>query len=586
MRLNYRFSLFTLLLFFASLTVGAQEALPQYTVRIGSFANPKPADFAALRGLGFVYAKERPSTHTNVFIGGYTSKTDAGGMVEILKSKGHGNSNVSDLNVKGGNATNMIQLATRTVGENIDWEKFMQVGRVYVLLEDKSIKILTGVFPDSKTAKEQLSRIREMGFAKAFPKTVNNALLHEVGEFETGDASKKPLIPLDFSDKTPAAKKEVKAPASYDDAPLPVPAKSGRDLTAKGVPAAKIRDNGAANEAPPPSVALPDIRPNVKRTSALELQKILKAEGTYKGSLDGYYGTGTKASYAIAAGSNRQLQKYRVLAKHFSNPANEAPQGSLQYYINTLWENPKTALDAFESSSAPIAKAYRAYFLFVNDGASASVNQLMNEAIIEAFAGNKAAFAKFDPAATYAYFDLDQLLLHIRYLHEVSPGNPAVPCWMFRKHSGVALQAFGPQSGRDASNLRVGNCGGFWEWEEVELLHAICRDICSAAESDEAKDHESQSALASLFLTPKAPGSQESKALEAWNTSLWKGIDVWSSRDPMLQEMNTALKLAYFQTWVLLEDFYMNEGFTAKDSKALSLQALKALVGHHLSRFI
>lgn len=585
MRLNYRFSLFTLL-FFTVFSLDAQNRLPRYTVHIGNFVNPKPTDFAALHDLGFVYAKERPTKHTDIFIGGFTSETEANGMLEALKSRGYTNGFVSDLNAKGGKATDMIQLITRSVGEDIDWEKYMQAGRVFVLLNGKAIKILTGVFPDEKTAKEQLSRIRKMGFPDAFYKSVNNALLHEVGEFETGGASKKPLIPLDFSNKPPVGKKENKTPSSYEGVAILSPAKSGGELTAKGVSTVKGPVIAAANEAPALSAALPDIRPNVKRTSALELQKILKTEGAYKGSLDGYYGPGTKAAFRFAARHNRQFQKYSVLSKHFSQPATEVPQGSLQYYINTLWEDPNTALNVFEASGVPLAKAYRAYFLFVNDGASTDVNQLMNEAIIEAFAGNKTAFPNFDPTATYAYFDLNQLLLHIRYLHEVSPENTAAPCWLFSKHSDAALHAFGPQPGLAASNLRVQNCGGFWEWEEVQLLHAISSDICSEAEMNEAKDQESQSDLAGLFLAPKAPDREESRALENWNTSLWKGVDAWSSRDPMLQEMNTALKLAYFQTWVLFEDYYMNKGFNAKQAKALALKSLKALVGHHLERFI
>ncbi len=586
MRLNYRFSLFTLLLFFVSIFVGAQEALPQYTVRIGSFANPKPADFATLHNIGFVYAKERPSIYTEVFIGGYTSKSEAGDLVEILKSKGHQNSSVSDLNVKGGKSTNMVQLATLTVGDAIDWEKYMQLGRIYVLLDGKYIKIFTGVFPDEQTARDQLPRIREMGFAEAFPKVVNNALLHEAGAFEMGGAIKKPLIPLDFSGKPTVAKEEPKTPVTSDDAAILAPSKPGREFTAKGVSKDKQGAIASANEPASTTITLPAIRPNVKRTSAFQLQKVLKAEGAYKGSLDGYYGEGTKAAFAIAAGSNRQLQKYRVLSRHFTKSGGDAPQGSLQYFINTLWEDPQTALDGFEASGAPIAKAYRAYFLFANDGASDDVNQLMNEAIIEAFAGSKTIFPKFDPTSSYAYFDLDQLLLHIRYLHEVTPGNLVVPCWVFRKHSAPALKAFGPQPDRDGSNLRIGTCGGFWEWEEVQILHAICLDICSGASTGDDKDLQSQSDLAGLYLTPKAPGSEESKALEVWNNSLWKGIDTWSARDPMLQEMNTALKIAYFQTWVLFEDYYMNEGFSAKESKALALESLKALVGNHLERFI
>ena len=81
-------------------------------------------------------------------------------------------------------------------------------------------------------------------------------------------------------------------------------------------------------------------------------------------------------------------------------------------------------------------------------------------------------------------------------------------------------------------------------------------------------------------------GWKERKALMDWNESVWKGIDGWATRDPLLAEISTALKISYFQTQVLLEDFYMDEGFDEKDSKGLALVTLKALVAHHFDRFI
>ena len=316
------------------------------------------------------------------------------------------------------------------------------------------------------------------------------------------------------------------------------------------------------------------------------MQKVLKAEGSYKGSLDGFYGKGTKAAYDQELNSNRQLQKYRILSGYTAKPENDAPRGTLQFFVNNLWQDPKSALDGLEASKAPIAKAYRAYYLFANEGISQDVNTLMNQAIREAFANNKAVnLPRFDYKATYAYVDLDQLLLHIRYIHEVSQSKIAAPCWLFQRHPGAAMRAFEPKGSGDNEFL-IQSCGGFWEWNEVQMLHAMAQDIAAQSQISEAKIALSQSELARLYLTPKALNEDERKAVENWNAALWKGIQGWSTRDPMLEEMATALRISYLQSEVLLEDFFMDEGFNEKESKALAMAALMALVGHQLERFI
>lgn len=611
------FVVFSVLMAFSAIS---QEDVPQFTLQVGTYVNPKLGDFAQLQSHGFLYTVQRPN-HTDVMMGGYASEAEAEKSLATLHLFGYGNAAVTKLNVDGGKPVTVIQLATKRYGERINWEEYLAAGQLHVLLNGNQIKLFAGTFPDVPTAKAHLAKLQKVGYKDAFVKNVNNVLLHEVGDFEMGGAPKRPLIPLVFEEKKeekapeqpkPAAvvepKKEEAAKAYEEVAVLATakqeeePKAKAAEVTPKGIepiagPEKKAVEKATPAKSEPEKVVakeepalqtiraeMPDIRPNVKRTSAYELQKALKAEGSYKGSLDGYYGKTTRTAYDLALSNNRQLQKYRILAKYMAAPAEDAPKGSVQFYINHLWDDPKTAVDGLADSKLPIARAYRAYFRYVTEGQSKDVNWLMNEAIKEAFAGKKSAFPKFDPTVRYAYEDIDQLLMHLRYIHEVSADSPAAPCWLFRKHPGPALKAFGAQA--EGSGLKLQACGGFWEWEEVKVLDAIARDLCGLGQTSEAACAKSQSQLAQLYLTPKALTDEEKKAVEAWNAKLWVGIEGWSSRDPMLAEIATALRISYLQAEVLFEDYFMDEGFSEREAKALGLQAMKVLVAHHLERFI
>ena len=602
MNLSIRF--FSLLFFLLTTFVGNAQDVPDFTVQVGSFVNPKPADFEQFTSLGFVYSLQRSDSHTDVYLGGFTSDEAANKVVDKLKSQGYSNAFVSQLNTEAGISETVIQLDTKTSGDKIDWERYLKAGKTYVLLNGREIKILAGGYANIEAAKAQLPNLKTMGFEGAFVKNVNNALLHEVGEFEAGGIAKKPLIPLDFSSKEEVLAKEntkKEAPVTtYEDVSIIIPkseepnnesakkaaVEEASILTAKGGETATPKKGVNSEPAFDFRAKMPEIRTKVKRNSALELQKVLKAEGAYKSSLDGYYGKGTRAGYDLALQTNHQLQKYSVLARYMSIPVAETPTGSVQNSINDLWQDPESALAVLKNSKSPIAKAYRAYFMYVTDGAGFEVNMLMNESINEAFRSDKrASLPSFDPSATYDYRDLNQLLTHLRYIHEASNDGVSAPCWLFRRHPGTALKAFGEINGIN-SNLNMQACGGFWEWQEVQLLHAIASDLCTSAHTSEGKIANSQSELARLYLTPKAIGWPERKALIEWNDSIWKGIDGWATRDPLLAEISTALKISYFQTQVLFEDFYMDEGFDENESKGLAIATLKVLVGDYFVRFI
>lgn len=554
----------------------AQNTQPEHTIHIGTFINPKPDDFKHIRSLGFLYSRTQPNNYSDIMMGGYMDAESARAVVEQLKNQGYHSPYVTNLNLKEGNNVAVIQLGIKNVQKEIDWSRYFKLDKLYVIIQQNTLKIVTGIYPDIAAAKADLSNVRAKGFSDAFPKSVNNALLHEITTFETGGA-KRALIPLDFSDaqakNSNKGSKEEMTPKGYEEETI-LP--KGANIKTES----KSKSNSISN-----AVKIPDIRADLKRTSALELQKVMKELKVYNSFLDGYYGKGTRIAYKKAASQNRQLKKYRLLAKAQEfGTADEQPEG-LQYFINNLWDETAAALGGLESSNAPIAKAYRAYYSFNTSGISQEVNNLMNTAIRAAFAGKKLEnFPRFDYNATYAYTDLDQLLLHLRYIHEVSVDKPAAPCWLFKRHPGAALRAF-DASERNA-DFRVQNCGGFWEWENIQVLHAIALDLCAQNDIDSeemAKDH---SDLSRLFLTPKTLSAAEQKALTTWNKNLLSGIAGWSFKDPMLKEISVAFKLSYFQTQVLLEDHFMDGGFKEKEAKGMALAVLKVLVGHHLERFV
>ncbi len=572
MRLLKKF--FLALLTFSFLSGFSQNNVPEYTIQIGTFVNPKPADFESIRNLGFVYAEKQPDNYFKLFMGGFSSEAAAQKVADQIEAKGFTNPYVTKLNLEGAGTSTVIQLGIRKSDKAFSWESYLQLDELYVILNNNQVKIVTGIFSNVAEARKELPNIKKMGFNDAFVKNVNSALLHEVTDFETA-GERRPLIPLVFRED---ALRESRTRSSSSEIPEPyedTTEKKGEELTPKG--------NTKSFE-PSFSADLPEINAKVKRNSAYELQKVLNKEGAYKSSLDGYYGRGTKTAYTKVKATNRQLQKYRILAKYAQNSASESSFGELQQGINLLWDDPSKGLQFLEDSKKPIAKAYSAYFIFVNEGIDPQVNQLMNTAIQEAFKDTKPTnMPRFDYNATYAYNDLDQLLLHIRYIHEVTENSPFVPCWLFQKHPGAAMRAFNTSSG---SSIKMESCGGFWDWEEIQILSAIAKDLDTRNNFDDKKIAQSKAELNQMFLTPDPVEDKTKKELESWNKNLWKGIDGWAFRDSFLEETSIALKVAFFQSYVLLEDYFMNEGYSKEEAKGMALKTLKALVGYHLDRFV
>jgi hypothetical protein len=601
---NGIFVLFSFLFF----STNAQVA-SHFTVHIGSFANPKPLDFEKIRPLGFIYSESSGNVKA-IRMGGYSNQQRAEEVALAIRNTTGDNAQVMAVNVGGGMLVPMIQLGTEQANKPFSWQPYLSAGQLFFTLDNGQVKIMTGQYPDMETARAKLATLRTNGFPTAFPKEVNNVLLHPVGNFELG-GEKRPLIPLDFSQSTTTRNtgdvtakggatttakstsssnttttKKEEIPNAFEETTTKVttpivvkqptkPATTATNQTKVIVP--------KSVPLPAAKLSMPTIRGDVKRNSAYVLQTILKEEKYYKSSLDGFYGKGTKLAYETAKNSNRQIQKYRILSEYMNNVSVDSGN-KLQEDINNLWANSQSAMAGLDVSDSPLAKAYQAYFLMVYEGIDQRVNDLMNGAIKTAFAGKKVTnIPRFDYNATYAYNDLDQLLLHLRYIHEVSNEDVKVPCWMFQRHPGAALRAFDAKGSND---FLMANCGGFNEWEEIRILQAMAQDLSVRKLMNKDTLAMAQSTMSRLYLAPKSPSTADTKALNDWNKKLWLGIEGWAIQDPMLIDIQIALKIIYYQSYVLLEDHFMDAGFSAAEAKTLALEALQAAVGYHLDRFV
>lgn len=558
-----------------------------YTIHIGAFDKAQLSDFDDVRSVGYVYAYQLKDDLIQVFLGGYESRKSAQPYLKRVKQNGYPDAYLMRRALDEGDEIATVQIALKTAGQDIEWAKYLQAGKIYISQNNNELRVLTGQYSTTALAQKRANQLRKMGFDNAFVKTINTVQLLKVTEFETGAIEAEPIVVNIDTPKGGEIKEEI--PESYD-----VLFKKAK-TTSKGSGKRKVvvpDDIPDSYEVvtkriePKKKVAtnLPNIRLKVKRTSAIELQKVLKAEDVYNSGLDGYYGKGTAKGYTTIKKENQQIKKYLFLSNAMENDLIANTKLSrLQNIINNLLEDSADAASLLKAERSPIAKAYRAYILFETNGAQDEVNRLMNAAIQQSFKGKKLKNAPpFDYNATYSYENIDQLLKHLNYIHAVS-NDAEVPCWIFSQHPKVSAKAFAAAGG----NVNTENCGSdFMGWEETKLLKTIAADLDPAYGSDKDMQALYASKRARLFIAPLKMTTDETKEISAWHKTLWSSMNEWSNSDPIHEQRVVALKVAYFQSQVRIEDYFMNKGYTYKEAKPLAMCVLQTIVGTHFVNYM
>jgi hypothetical protein len=239
-----------------------------YAIHLGAFdESVKQADFEAIRSYAYVYKREGI-----VYVGGFTSEEAAEPVLAKIKAKGYDDAFIAARSlVKNAKNVHVIQIASKGAGETIDWKKYAKIGDLFSMPSLGVVRLVHGYYTDMNDARVKLKEIQNMGYADAFIKTVKDAQINNITEFDTGDSK------LVFQSENKIDESEE-----------------------------RIGSKGAA-------ISYSTIA--VKRKSAIKLQEALKEVGTYSGTIDGMFGKGTAASYDKALKLNRRLATYNDMAQ-------------------------------------------------------------------------------------------------------------------------------------------------------------------------------------------------------------------------------------------------------------------------------
>jgi len=323
-------------------TMTAQDL---FTVRVGLFRDVKISEFTELKPMGFVYGIPGDENITEVFVGHYNDQNKAVGTATDLQQKGYRNAQAFALPVGQAAPQTYIQVSLHFGSRPIEWAALERTGQLYVEYSEGTSKILTGPYPSAQAASAALPAIKALGYRDAFPKQIDPARLISIGTFETG--IKKPLIPINLQDNVTANPVPVPqqnstvlspppSPTTYSPAPAPATAPAAVTTTAV-LPASGLN-----------VVAGPAIDGKTKRSSAAELQTLLKEKGYYDGAIDGFYGPGTTGAYNRAWAELPEIRKYKLLAQLVTDD-----------YVGANWEETKVLLAIVNDMAAGMINSNR-----------------------------------------------------------------------------------------------------------------------------------------------------------------------------------------------------------------------------------
>jgi len=85
---------------------------------------------------------------------------------------------------------------------------------------------------------------------------------------------------------------------------------------------------------------------------------------------------------------------------------------------------------------------------------------------------------------------------------------------------------------------------------------------------------------------PSVLSVEDVQKLESWDYKLRKSLMTWEQKDAVYFEMVNAFKVTYFKSQILLEDFYMNKGFTLTQSRDLAIGALNTILAGSMDQYL
>ena len=496
----------------------AQSSTNAYFIQVATYADPQYKDFSKIHSLGYLFAEAQDNGLYKVRMGTYNSYNNAKRILTAIQAKGYKDAYIQKVPITEADGVYIVQLATVDKNDDIYWGNWQRLSdKLCLQLSETQIRIASGPYYTRAEADESLAAALKRGARKdVFVRRVSLKVLHSLTDFEMQRSS--------------TYKQKAKA----------------------------------------------------ERVSIKLLQTALNQAGYYTDKVDGLWGNNTATALEKFTSSDETYTKYQVLSEQ-AVYNHKVENYTLQYYINLIDTDPFGADEGLKQFQHPLAKVYRAYMYLNNDvkieNMNQKVNSLMNEAILQTFKGYRLK-TRYDFSMNYAYNDIEQLIKHLREIHEAVVDEPDVPCWLFRKHPKVASTAFSPFWNNERDEFHISSdCGSFLDLPQMQQLLTIAHDM------SDKKDNKHLSKINHLFAFPNALPFDTINELDAWNTKIWQHLDAWGKQSPLQSKTYFALKVAYYDALRVVENYYLQKGFSLKDARALGLQTLKYAVGCSLDAY-
>jgi hypothetical protein len=531
-----------------------------YHVSLGNFSGVKVFDFPGIANNGLVYSKPVNQGLLQINLGDYTDYGKALELTKAAKKAGFINARVEEMNLSS-QSTYYVQLASYDYFKQLSLDLSHIDQNRNLTGVDNIIRILEGPFASRSQADEALQQIKT-SYSGAFIAKFPKELVHPIGNFYFDQAAvsqPQPQLSTYNSNNQGMGIDELLNEEIYTFWELHFDAKLKK-------------------------ISKPSIRGNKKRTSAIELQKLLKKDGSYNSSLDGYYGKGTKSAFDKAYNQDPVIQftKSVITVKNENVVALEI-ENINDCLLNIPYE-PKMCEEKLRTLSNPLAGAYIAYLEMIAKGPSQHLNKTMNMAIQLAFKnGSVNNNMRFDPKANYDYQNLEQIVQHLLYIHMNTGKEIPAPCWLYDYHI-KDISAFSAKDPVSFSKIHWNNCSSMYDWEEMDILMQIVKQI-SVGNKNDFESTSGWNEQIDLIYNQSSISEMTAKANESWSSNMVTNVYKWGQKDAYLEKLSYSIRLLYYHNLVLLEDLFMDKGQSPKESKKMALAAMNNMIGPYMNDF-
>ncbi len=498
----------------------AQNEENAFIIQIASFGNPEYADFKKIHNLGYLYEQPAPNGLSRIMLGTFATSSTANQRLAQVKTQGYKDAFIQKIAIEDQDAVYIVQLATVDLDDEINWSdwKSLAGNNLVAQISEQKVRLALGTFKTEEEAEIAYKKIQPRAPKDIFIKRVSAKVVHKVTPFEMSRSR--------------------------------------------------------------------NYQPNsqVSRSSVLNMQNFLAKENFYKQKSDGLWGKTTESSFLQYQQNNQSYQNYQLLSEkmRFGQIIEDY---SLQYYINLIGTKPFTADEGLKQFKHPLAKVYRAYMYMNGDVKIADFQQVSDKLMREAaqqIMGNYKQKTRSDFSFAYSYREPEQLIQHLREMHEASKDEPAFPCWLFQRHPDICAKVFAPYWNNERDNYQISSdCGSFFSMPSMRILLAVGRDM-----EENLLDKCKWSELNNCYAQPQPPTSEQIQQLNAWDGKIWSNLSKWADSGSNIQQrLYKSLYISYFDALRNLEDYFIKQGFSPTEARALGLNVVKTALEPALKDF-